>query len=424
MGSKLAVVKCSSHRKIVIPGNTTTEIMGRIDKRVSSAAGMGIAEHLDGSSLPDGVNVTPTLMDVGANSCPVRVQLSNMTARPVVITSNCIMCQVQSCTLAPDTDVDTAENAVRTNSLLDKIDLSEAIITEDEKSKLLEFLSEWKDVFAIGDLDVGLTSAVKHQIILNNTTPFKQRHRRIPPGNSYFSVLDMKSGYHQVEIQEEHKPYTAFTAGALGFYEYNRLPFGLSNSPATYQRLMEECLEELISSDVKFCQIYLDDVIIASQSAEEHFDHLERVFSKFRLAGLKLSPKKCHLFRDRVKYVGHVVSVNGVETDPDKIKKVAGWPVPTNTAELRTFLGFSGYYRRFVKNFAQITKPLTHILTGDPKYQKKKKFKLTKKTGAVEWIWGDAEQDAFDAIKGCLISSPIMAYPVYNQPLALYFTRK
>ena len=206
--------------------------------------------------------------------------------------------------MAPDTDVDTAENAVRTNSLLDKIDLSEAIITEDEKSKLLEFLSEWKDVFAIGDLDVGLTSAVKHQIILNNTTPFKQRHRRIPPGvytevkqhlkqlldsniirkskspwtsnivlvrkkdkslrlcvdfrqlskrtindayalprieeileglggNSYFSVLDMKSRYHQVEIQEEHKPYTAFTAGALGFYEYNRLHFGLSNSPAT-----------------------------------------------------------------------------------------------------------------------------------------------------------------------------------------------
>ena len=239
-------------------------------------------------------------------------------------------------------------------------------------------------------------------------------------GNSYFSVLDMKSGYHQVEIQEEHKPYTAFTAGAIGFYEYNRLPFGLSNSPATYQRLMEECLEELISSDVKICQIYLDDVIVASQSAEEHFDHLERVFSKFRLAGLKLSPKKCHLFRDRVKYVGHVVSVKGVETDPDKIKKVADWPVPTNTAELRTFLGFSGYYRRFVKNFVQITKPLTHLLTGDPKYQKNKKFRSTKKTVAVEWIWGDAEQDAFDAIKGCLISSPILAYPVYNQPFILH----
>ena len=133
-----------------------------------------------------------------------------------------------------------------------------------------------------------------------------------------------------------------------------------------------------------------------------------------------MSPKKCHLFRDRVKYVGHVVSVKGVETDPDKIKKVADWPVPTNNAELRTFLGFSGYYRRFVKNFAQITKPLTHLLTGDPKYQKKKKFRSTKKTVAVEWRWGDAEQDAFDAIKGCLISSPILAYPVYNQPFILH----
>ena len=101
-----------------------------------------------------------------------------------------------------------------------------------------------------------------------------------------------------MEIQEEHKQYTTFTAGALGFYEYNRLPFGLSNSPATYQRLMEECLEDLISSDIKICQIYLDDVIVVSQSVEEHFDHLERVFSKFRLARLKLSPPKLNLLKE------------------------------------------------------------------------------------------------------------------------------
>ncbi len=181
-------------------------------------------------------------------------------------------------------------------------------------------------------------------------------------GSRYYSVLDMKSGYHQVEIEENHKPFTAFTVGPLGFWEYNRLPFGLSNAPATYQRLMEECLGELVDEGV--CQIYLDDVLVASTTVEDHFRRLKRVFTKFREAGMKLSAKKCNLFRDRVNYVGHVVSEHGVETDPAKVERIRNWPSPTNAKELRTFIGFAGYYRRFVKDFAKISKPLSLLLVG------------------------------------------------------------
>jgi hypothetical protein len=117
----------------------------------------------------------------------------------------------------------------------------------------------------------------------------------------------MKSGYHKVEIEETHKPMTAFTAGPLGFWEYNRLPFGLANAPATYQRLREECLGDLVSDDLKICQIYLDDVIVVSKTPEEHFDRLSKVFAKLRESGLKLNAKKCDLFRDSVMYIRQFV---------------------------------------------------------------------------------------------------------------------
>ena len=136
-------------------------------------------------------------------------------------------------------------------------------------------------------------------------------------GNSYFTVLDAKSGYHQVNIKEEHKERTAFTVGPMGFYEYNRMPFGLSNSPATYQRLMEECLGDL---HLNICFIFLDDLIIFSRTYEEHMERLQLVFDRLRATGLKLSPKEMQLPDGEVKYVGHIVSKQGIETDQTRQK--------------------------------------------------------------------------------------------------------
>ena len=119
-------------------------------------------------------------------------------------------------------------------------------------------------------------------------------------GSKYFTVLDMKSGYHQVEIFEEHKCRTAFTVSPLGFWEFNRLPFGLNNSPATYQRLVEQCLSDL---NMKICAIYLHDLITFSDSLEEHLNRLDKVLTRLKQCNLKLNPKKCSFLQSKVKYV-------------------------------------------------------------------------------------------------------------------------
>ena len=184
-------------------------------------------------------------------------------------------------------------------------------------------------------------------------------------GNKYFSILDMKSGYHQMEIDEKHKERTAFTVGPLGFYEYNRMAFRLANAPATYQRLMEQCLGEF---HLTVCFIYLVDIIIFSKTYEEHLDRLYLVYQKLREAGVKLSPKKCSLLKTRVKYVGHIVSEKGIESDEEKVSKVLGWPQPKSREEIRQFLGFVGYYRKFIGNFSKIARPLIDLM---PTTQKK-----------------------------------------------------
>ena len=140
-------------------------------------------------------------------------------------------------------------------------------------------------------------------------------------GNRFFSVIDMKSGYHQVEIFEDHKERTAFSVGPLGFYEYNRMPFELTNSPATYQRLMENILAGL---NLKMCCVFIDDVIIFGKTYEEQLHNLQLVFDRIKAANLKLSPKKCEFFKRKVKFVGHIVSEEGIESDPRQIKLQTG----------------------------------------------------------------------------------------------------
>jgi hypothetical protein len=173
-------------------------------------------------------------------------------------------------------------------------------------------------------------------------------------GAKYFTSLDMKSSYHQVGMAEEHKERTAFSVGPLGFYEFTRMPFGLCNSPATYQRLMYECFDGL---HLNICLIYLDDVIVFSKDYAEHLERLEQVFQRVRECGMKLTADKCSFFKDKIPFLGHVVSSEGIEADPDKVQKVKEWPRPTSPEQVRQFLGFAGYYRKFVKDFAKKARP-------------------------------------------------------------------
>ncbi len=161
-------------------------------------------------------------------------------------------------------------------------------------------------------------------------------------GSKYFTKLDLKSGYWQVELREEDKQKTAFQVGSIGFFEANRMPFGLCNAPATFQRLMERCMGDM---NLRECLIYLDDIIIFSSDFGEHLRRLEAVFTQLRKFNLKLKTSKCEFFRREVVYLGHVVSEEGIKTDPTKIQAVKDWPVPKSAKDVRNFwasLGTTG----------------------------------------------------------------------------------
>jgi len=231
-------------------------------------------------------------------------------------------------------------------------------------------------------------------------------------GACWFSVLDLKSSYWQVEIAEEDKHKTAFTVGPLGFFECNRMPFGLTNAPATFQRLMEHCMGDLY---LTYCLIYLDDIIVYSKTYEEHLERLEAVFGRLKEAGLKLKASKCKLFQHSIKYLGHVVSEQGVSTDPDKLEAVKAWPIPTNVKQVQRFLGFVGYYRRFIKEFSKIARPLHELTRGHSGGPQKKKRK-----SPVRFHWGPDEQAAFDLLVERCVSSDVLAFADYSKPFIVH----
>ena len=224
-------------------------------------------------------------------------------------------------------------------------------------------------------------------------------------GAKYFSKLDLKSGYWQVELREEDKMKTAFTVGPLGFFECNRMPFGLTNAPATFQRLMEMCMGDM---NLKECLLFLDDILIFSSSFSEHLDRLESVFQRLHDYKLKLNPKKCEFFKSQVRYLGHVVSGKGIMTDPDKTSALRNWPVPTNVKSLRSFLGFTGYYRRFIQDFSRIVKPLNELLIGHPTNKASKRKAKTREK--VKYKRGEIEQSSLDTIIQKLTNLPVLAY--------------
>ena len=224
-------------------------------------------------------------------------------------------------------------------------------------------------------------------------------------GAILFSSVDLKSGYWQVEMDESSIPYTAFTVGPLGFYECTKMPFGLTNAPATFQRLMESCLGDL---HLNWCIIYLDDVIIFSRDIQTHLDRLRGVFMKMREAGLKLKPTKCDLFKDRITYLGHVVSKDGIETDQAKIEAICKWPVPETVTEVRSFLGFTNYYRKFIFGYAQLAKPLNLLISGENSSKKRSKVQ-----------WTPEAQESFDALKETCSKTPVLAYADYSKEFIL-----
>ena len=218
-------------------------------------------------------------------------------------------------------------------------------------------------------------------------------------GAKYLSTLDLKNGYWQVPLAPESRPITAFTIPGRGLMQFRVMPFGLHSAPATFQRLLDSILGPELEPHVF---VYLDDIIIASPTFDTHLRHLAEVFRRLRNAKLRLNPEKCQFCRAELQYLGHVVTREGIQTDPKKISAVADWPAPTTVRKVRQFVGMASWYRRFVPNFSTIVAPLT---------------KLTGKN--ARWRWGDTEETAFRTLKNALTTAPVLACPDFRRPFTL-----
>jgi transposase InsO family protein len=224
-------------------------------------------------------------------------------------------------------------------------------------------------------------------------------------GASMFSSMDLAHGYFQVSMHPDSIPLTAFRV-PWGLYEFVRMPQGLANSPATFQRVMEQVFGEVNMTELV---IYLDDVLVFSPDFDSHLDRLDRVFERLVSAGLKLNGRKCRLFQESVLYLGHIVSKEGIAVDPSKIIRVVEWPTPADAGQLSSFLGLASYYRKFIPNFAAIAAPL----------HAKSAIRNTTGKPEAKWVWDAKAEEAFQLLKSTLTVAPVMAFPDFSKEFVL-----
>lgn len=216
-------------------------------------------------------------------------------------------------------------------------------------------------------------------------------------GTRWFSKLDLKAGYHQIRMVELDEPKTAFKTHH-GQFQFRVMPFGLTNAPATFQCLMNSLFASCIR---KYVLVFMDDILVYSKDLHSHIKHLDTVLGILRHNQLFAKLSKCSFAQQQLEYLGHIISVQGVATDPEKTAAMANWPQPTTVTELRGFLGLTGYYRKFVKNYGLIAKPLTNLL-------KKQSFQ-----------WSPAANVAFQELKQAMITTPVLTLPDFSKQFCI-----
>ncbi|KAJ2949128.1 hypothetical protein O0L34_g6069 [Tuta absoluta] len=207
-------------------------------------------------------------------------------------------------------------------------------------------------------------------------------------GNNFFTTLDLASGYYQIQMAEESQHLTGFVTPD-GHYEFKRMPFGLANAPAVFQRLINKILG---NRRFEYALAYLDDVLIPARDVEEMFQRLEEVLKLFRVYGLTLKLSKCRFFDTTVNYLGYDISSQGIQPSEAKVLAVKEFPAPQNVHEVRQFLGLTGYFRKFIKGYGEIARPLTSLLKKE-----------------TAWQWSDLQKQAFNLLKESLVSRPVLA---------------
>ena len=361
-----------------------------------------------------------------------------------------------------DTD-EKQQTAVNGNSHVQcMIDRLPGSLSIEERAAVVDLVHKYAGSFSKDKYDIGFTRAVQHTIDVGNSKPVKQPLRRYPAvhqefidkevekllelglikpssapwasnvvvvnkkdgqlrmcidyrvvnsksemdafpvplqsscldtlaGSTYFSTIDQRSGYWQIEIAESDRDKTSFVTRS-GLWRWKRLPFGLCNAVSLFQRLMDKLL---VGLNWYVCLVYLDDIAVFSKTFEQHLVRLELVIQRLYLAGLKLSPEKCFLCQREVHFLGHVISQKGIAPEEEKVKVVKNWPVPTCVKDLRAWIGLIGYYRKWIPKFAHRAKSLFNLMKKD-----------------AEFVWTDDCQSAFDDMKQCLVSAPILGLPL------------
>ena len=326
-------------------------------------------------------------------------------------------------TLGAEAKPEPTSVMARQEKLLEKLNLDRLAYWSPRNAAVArELVLAYHDIFALESNELGCTSAIEHEICIDNSEPFKERFRCIPPplleevraslwdmldaraihlsqspwcnivvlvrrkdgslhfcvnfrhlnmqmrkdlyplphiqealesmaGVAHFSSMDFKSGFLQIKMAPESLQYTAFTVGNLRSYEFTRMPFGLCNTPATFQCLMQNTLGEL---NLMYCAIYLNDINIFSCTEEEHLEHLHMVFKRFREFNLKLKPSKCLFFQLEIMYLAHHVSQQGILPSHDNVWAVEEFPMPETYMQVCTFCRLLGHNRRFIKGFTNI----------------------------------------------------------------------
>ena len=219
-------------------------------------------------------------------------------------------------------------------------------------------------------------------------------------GSTIYSTFDMRSGYYHLELSPESQPKSAFVVGGPkgGKWEFKRCPFGLTQAPAYFQMLVNKVLEGLT-----FAFGYLDDILVFSKDMTEHLLHVRELFNRLRAADLKLTERKCNFLKQHVQYLGHYISGSGLEPVPEKLDSLKQMPPPTDLTGVRRFLGFVGYYRKFIPKYSDLARPLTNLTRKDTPFE-----------------WTDPCQTAFEMLKEFLLKEPILKYPMPDKPYILY----